>query len=415
MGKTKNTDFKFHSIDQIIQDLKKGKLVLLTDDEDRENEGDLVVIGSGITKENINFMATHGKGLICTPIDEAVAEKLDLKSMVHESQNRESHKTDFTISIDAAEGITTGISAQDRAHTISLLVNPEIDSSAFVKPGHVFPLIAKNGGVLRRAGHTEASVDLAKLAGEHPVAVICEVLNEAGDSANLEQLMTLASEQNIKIANIQDLIEYRRKKEKLIRKEEEISLPTDHGEFRLHLYTSTIENETHIALVKGDIGDGGNVLTRVHSECLTGDVFTSQRCDCGGQLDAAMKAIAEEGRGILLYMRQEGRGIGLTAKMHAYKLQENGYDTVEANHKLGFKMDLRDYGVGAQILCDLGVKTLRLMTNNPKKVVGLEGHGLEISERVPLVLSPNSNNIDYLETKKAKMGHIFPEFTDNDS
>jgi len=381
-------------------------MILLTDDEDRENEGDFVVAGPGITKENVNFMATHGRGLICAPVDQEVAKRLGLHSMVAASQNRESHGTDFTVSIDAAEGISTGISAADRALTMNLMADPDTTADSFVQPGHVLPLIARKGGVLRRAGHTEAAVDLARLAGLAPVGVICEVLDESGDSARLDQLSELAQTHQLKIGSIRDLIEYRNHSEKLVDKEEEIALPTDHGDFRLHMYRSLVDDDVHLALVKGDVGDGTDVLVRVHSECLTGDVFASQRCDCGGQLDAAMAAIAKEGRGVLLYMRQEGRGIGLAAKIKAYKLQEEGYDTVEANQKLGFGMDLRDYGIGAQILYDLGLRTLRLMTNNPRKVVGLEGHDLKIVERVPLQLEANANNAHYLETKKKRLGHL---------
>ncbi|MDB6138863.1 MAG: ribBA, partial [Verrucomicrobiaceae bacterium] len=350
-----------------------------------------------------NFMATHGRGLICAPLTEERAKILGLSAMVE--RNRDAFSTAFTVSVDAAKGISTGISASDRAKTVTILTDPEARPSDLVHPGHIFPLVAKTGGVLRRAGHTEAAVDLARIAGLQPAGVICEVLSEDGESARLPELTVFAKKHGLKICTIEALIQYRRQRERLVEREQVIKMPTDFGIFDLHLYRSKISDEHHLALVKGNIEDGEPVLVRVHSECLTGDVFGSRRCDCGGQLHTALQRIEQEGRGVLLYMRQEGRGIGLPAKIHAYKLQEEGYDTVEANLKLGYPMDLRDYGLGAQILYDLGVRKLRLMTNNPRKVVGLQGHNLEIIEQVPIKLQPNEHNARYLDTKRDKMGH----------
>lgn len=394
----------FDSIEDIIADIAAGKMVIITDDADRENEGDLICAAEKITPEIVNFMATHGRGLICAPISPSIAEHLGLSSMVQE--NRESQGTDFTISVDAAQKISTGISAADRAQTISLLASDQSVKADLVQPGHIFPLISHNGGVLRRAGHTEAAVDLAKLAGLRSAGVICEILKEDGEMARLDDLHSFAKTHDLKIGSIEDLIAHRKKSERLIEKIEEINLPTDYGEFRLHLYHSVLDDEDHLALVRGDIDSKQPVLTRVHSECLTGDVFGSRRCDCGGQLHTALAQIDKEGGGILLYMRQEGRGIGLSAKIQAYKLQEQGYDTVEANEKLGYGKDLRDYGVGAQILYDLGVRKIKLMTNNPRKVVGLDGHNLEIVERVPIQQASKPENEKYLQTKKDKLGHL---------
>lgn len=395
--------FQFDPIEAVIADIRDGRMVIVTDDEDRENEGDLICAAEKVTPQIINFMATHGRGLICAPLTEERARVLGLNAMVE--RNRDAFSTAFTVSVDAAKGITTGISASDRAKAVNVLTDPDARPSDLVHPGHIFPLVAKPGGVLRRAGHTEAAVDLARVAGLQPAGVICEVLSEDGESARLPELMLFAQKHGLKICTIEALIQYRRQRERLVEREQVIKMPTDFGTFDLHLYRSKLSDEHHLALVKGNIEDGEPVLVRVHSECLTGDVFGSRRCDCGGQLHTALARIEAEGRGVLLYMRQEGRGIGLPAKIHAYKLQEEGYDTVEANLKLGYPMDLRDYGLGAQILYDLGVRKLRLMTNNPKKVVGLQGHNLEIIEQVPIKLEPNEHNAKYLETKREKMGH----------
>ena len=395
--------FKFDSVESVLADIREGRMVIVTDDEDRENEGDLLCAAEKVTPEIVNFMAMNGRGLICAPLSPEIAQRLDLRAMVQ--QNRESFSTNFTVTVDAARGISTGISAADRAQTLRVLSDPGSMSSDLVQPGHIFPLIAKPGGVLRRAGHTEAAVDLATLAGLRPAGVICEIMNKNGSMARLPELMVYAKKHRLKMCTIAALIQHRRERERLVEKEQQIKMPTDFGDFDLHLYRSKLDGETHLALTKGTIDDGEPVLVRVHSECLTGDVFGSRRCDCGSQLHQALERISEEGRGVLLYMRQEGRGIGLAAKIHAYKLQEEGLDTVEANLKLGFPMDLRDYGVGAQILFDLGVRKLRLMTNNPRKVVGLQGHKLEMVEQVPVKSVPNEHNARYLETKKKKMGH----------
>ena len=395
--------FQFDTVENVLSDVREGKMVIVTDDEDRENEGDLLCAAEKITPQIVNFMATHGRGLICSPLSPEIAQRLELREMVQ--RNREAFSTNFTVSVDAAAGITTGISAADRARTIQLLASPDTVSSHLVQPGHIFPLIAKPGGVLRRAGHTEAAVDLARLAGLQPAGVICEIMNKKGEMARLPELILFAKKHKLRVCTIAALIRYRRDQEKLVEKEQTIKMPTDYGDFDLHLYRSKLDGETHLALTKGTIDDGQPVLVRVHSECLTGDVFGSRRCDCGTQLHLAMERIQKEGRGVLLYMRQEGRGIGLAAKIHAYKLQEQGMDTVEANLKLGFPMDLRDYGMGAQMLTDLGVRKLRLMTNNPRKVVGLQGHNLELVEQIPIKAIPNEHNANYLETKKKKMGH----------
>ena len=395
----------FDPIEDVLADIRLGKLVVVTDDADRENEGDLVLAAEKVTPEAVNFMATHGRGLICVPVTEERADQLGLKRMV--SQNKESHRTDFTVSVDAAHGITTGISAHDRSATIAILANPHSNPGELVQPGHIFPLRAKDGGVLRRAGHTEASVDLARMAGLTPAGVLCEILNTDGTMARLPELIKFKEQHGLKMCSIADLIAYRRTQEKLVEREEVIQLPTDYGDFSLHLYRSTVDGEHHLALVKGDPSAAESPLVRVHSECLTGDIFGSRRCDCGSQLHQAMQMIETEGCGIVLYMRShEGRGIGLPAKIHAYKLQESGLDTVEANLRLGYPAELREYGVGAQILVDLGIKKMRFMTNNPKKVIGLEGYGLEITERVPIKAEPNPHNADYLETKRLKMGHL---------
>ena len=395
----------FDSIEDVLHDLRAGRMVIVTDDEDRENEGDLVMAAEKVTPAAVNFMATHARGLICVPLPEERADALGLERMARE--NRESQKTAFTVAVDAASGISTGISAADRALTISVLADPKSKPSALVQPGHVFPLRAKEGGVLRRAGHTEASVDLARLAGLQPAAVICEIMNADGTMARLPQLVTFKKKHKLRMTSIQALIAHRRKSEKLVVLEQVVQMPTDYGEFALHLYRSLVDGAHHLALVKGDISGKKATLVRVHSECLTGDIFGSMRCDCGTQLHSALQQIEAAGNGVLLYMRkQEGRGIGLPAKIHAYKLQEQGLDTVEANLQLGFPAELRDYGVGAQILHDIGVRKMRFMTNNPKKVIGLEGYGLKIVELVPIKSVPNKHNAKYLETKRLKMGHL---------
>ena len=393
----------FDPIATVISDIRRGRMVIVTDDADRENEGDLLMAASKVTPAAVNFMAKHGRGLVCSPITEDRAQKLGLQRMV--AHNRELFKTDFTVSVDATAGISTGISAKDRSTTIRVLAQESSRPADLVQPGHVFPLQAKPGGVLQRAGHTEAAVDLARLAGLDPSGVICEILKEDGSMARLPDLVKFKRKHGLKLCSIQDLIAHRRKSEKLIEREETILMPTDYGDFDLHLYRSLVDGLHHIALVLGKISSGKPTLVRVHSECLTGDVFGSRRCDCGSQLHQAMKRIREAGSGVLVYMRQEGRGIGLGPKIHAYKLQEQGLDTVEANEKLGFPMDLREYGLGAQILSDLGVRRIRLLTNNPRKVVGLEGYDIEIVEQLPIRSKTNPHNAKYLATKKKKMGH----------
>jgi len=393
----------FNTIDEALTDLKEGKVIIVCDDEDRENEGDFIALAEKATPTVINFMATHGRGLVCVPIEEDLAQKLDLIPMV--SKNTDPHGTAFTVSIDHKFS-TTGISAFERSATILSLLDPESKGADFKRPGHIFPLIAKKGGVLRRTGHTEAAVDLARLCGAKPAGVICEIMNEDGTMARVPQLRKIADELDVKMITIKDLIEYRNKKDNLIKREVEINLPTEFGSFKAVGYSNLVDDKEHVALVKGEINPETPVLVRVHSECLTGDVFGSYRCDCGPQLHAALNQINQAGNGVLLYMRQEGRGIGLLNKLKAYKLQEEGYDTVEANEKLGFGADLREYGIGAQILKDLGIKKMLLLTNNPRKIKGLKGYDLEVVERVPLQMEIRKENANYLRTKHDKLGHL---------
>ena len=390
-------------IEQVIAAMRAGRMVIMTDDAGRENEGDLVLAARRVTPALINFMAKEGRGLICAPVSRARAEKLGLSRMV--ARNEEKFGTDFTVSVDAAKGITTGISAHDRAATLRALGRPSPRADDLVQPGHIFPVRAKEGGVLVRAGHTEAAVDLAKLAGQGDAAVICEILNPDGSMARWEDLLEFKKRHGLRLGTIQELIEYRRRKEKLVVREQTVKLPTDYGPFDLHLYRNVTDGSHHLALVRGKVKGSQPVLVRVHSECLTGDVFSSRRCDCGNQLHDALRRIGQEKQGVLVYMRQEGRGIGLPAKIKAYRLQERGLDTVEANRKLGYPADLREYGIGAQILADLGVRKMRLLTNNPKKVVGLGGYGLELVDQVPIRSKANPHNRKYLATKKKKLGH----------
>jgi 3,4-dihydroxy 2-butanone 4-phosphate synthase / GTP cyclohydrolase II len=395
---------KTSPISEVIEDIRQGKMIILVDNEDRENEGDLVIAAEHCTSEVINFMATYGRGLICVPLTNGRINKLNLDLMVDDNQDK--HGTAFTVSVDAREETTTGISAHDRAQTVSVLIDDKTTSDDLRRPGHIFPLASRKGGVLVRAGHSEGSVDLARLAGLKPAAVICEILNEDGSMARRPELELFAQKHDLKIATISDLIAYRQHNERLVTRGATADLPTDYGEFQVIVYESEVGDLPNIALVKGNVKGKENVLVRVHSECLTGDVFGSRRCDCGSQLHTAMKIINEEGCGVILYMRQEGRGIGLENKIAAYHLQDNGYDTVEANVKLGFPPDLRDYGIGAQMLVDLGLHKIKLLTNNLTKVVGLEGYGLEITERVPIEVPALEENLYYLTTKRDKMGHL---------
>lgn len=393
--------------EEAIEEIRKGNMLIVTDSIDRENEGDLLMAAEAVTPEKINFMAKFGRGLICTPVNMKRAQKLGLDPMV--SKNEESMKTAFTISVDARNNVTTGISAADRAETIRLLASRTSTPDDFVRPGHIFPLIAREGGVLVRAGHTEAAVDLARMAGKEPVGVICEIMKEDGTMARMPDLEEFSKQHKIKLVTIEDIIEYRRTREMHVREVAEANLPTEYGNFKIKGFLNDYDEKEHIALIMGELDTNKPVLLRVHSECLTGDVFHSLRCDCGAQLAAAMKAISENGSGLILYMRQEGRGIGIINKLKAYKYQDEGMDTVEANKKLGYDADLRDYGIGAQILALLGVHEIRLMTNNPRKIVGLEGYGMKIVERVPLIVGKNPFNEKYLSTKVDKLGHMIKD------
>ena len=393
-----------NKVTKAINDIKEGKMVIVIDHEDRENEGDFVISAEKATSDDINFMMKYGRGLICTSISSKRAKELNLNPMV--TNNTEQHNTNFTVSVDAKDNITTGISAKDRWQTLQVLLNDNSKPEDLVRPGHMFPLIAKDGGVLQRAGHTEASIDLCKLANLSPVGVIVEIVDEDGTMARGQKLVEISEKHNLSIISVQDLIAYRNGREKLVEELTDIELPTSFGEFSLKLFEDKVKGDHHLAIIKGEWTEDDDVMVRVHSQCLTGDIFQSLRCDCGEQLEAALDKINKAGKGLVVYLRQEGRGIGLKNKILAYKLQEEGYDTVEANKKLGFKADLREYGIGAQIIKECGVRKMKLMTNNPKKIIGLEGHGLEIVGREEIRIAPNKSNEKYLQTKKDKLGHL---------
>jgi 3,4-dihydroxy 2-butanone 4-phosphate synthase/GTP cyclohydrolase II len=407
-----NDEIRLDGIDAALEALAHGEIIIVVDDEDRENEGDFIMAAEKVTPEAINFVAKHGRGLVCLAATQQRMRELDLEPMV--SQNTAALSTHFTVSVDAAEGTTTGISAHDRARTVQVFIDPATRPEDLARPGHVFPLEAVPGGVLRRAGHTEAVVDLCVAAGLYPAGILCEIMDDDGSMARLPRLREIADRFDLKLVSIADLIAWRRGHEKLVNRAAEAEMPTRHGDFRLVAYTTSIDEGQHVALVKGEIAGDEPVLVRVHSECMTGDLFHSLRCDCGEQLEAALQAIEEEGRGVLLYMRQEGRGIGLVNKLKAYNLQDQGADTVEANHRLGFAADLREYGLGAQILRDLGVRRMRLMTNNPRKIVGLDSYGIEVADRVPIEIRPNLRNLRYLTTKKHRLGHLLEAVDDTE-
>jgi 3,4-dihydroxy 2-butanone 4-phosphate synthase/GTP cyclohydrolase II len=402
---------QLNTIEQAIQDIKKGKIVIVVDDADRENEGDMIMAAEKIIPDSVNFLSKYARGLICVPMNKKRIEELNLEPMV--KVNTAKLGTRFTVSVDALNNTTTGISAHDRAETIKALIHPQTRPDDLGRPGHIFPIQALDGGVLARAGHTEATVDLARLAGLYPAGVLCEIMDEDGHMARLPKLIQMAKKFQLRIITVKDLIEYRRKNEKLVKRVVTVKFPTRFGDFKLHLYKSQIDEHHHLALEKGEVKDKENVLVRVHSQCLTGDVFGSSRCDCGDQLSSALRMIERDGLGVFLYMRQEGRGIGLANKILAYQLQDNGKDTVEANLELGFDADLRDYGIGAQILVDLGVSTIRLITNNPKKIIGIEGYGLKVVKRVPMEVCPTPENLKYLETKRDKLGHLIKVKVEN--
>ncbi|MBN2171158.1 MAG: bifunctional 3,4-dihydroxy-2-butanone-4-phosphate synthase/GTP cyclohydrolase II [Candidatus Krumholzibacteriota bacterium] len=397
----------FSRVEQALEKIREGGMVVVVDDEDRENEGDLIMAAEKVTPAAVNFFAVHGRGLICAPADRELLHRLDLDPMEH--QHSRAIRTPFTISVDASEGVTTGISAVDRARTVSLIAGARTRPEDLARPGHVFPLAARPGGVLQRAGHTEAAVDLARLAGLRPAGMLCEILNDDGSMARVPDLEIFCERHGLLMISVRDLIRYRYSREKLVARLIDVDMPTEHGHFRLFLYESRVDGMQHAALVKGEPANHPAPLVRVHSKCFTGDTLGSHRCDCGQQRDLAMRLIEEDGNGVFLYMNQEGRGIGLENKLRAYKLQEEGLDTVEANHRLGFRADLRDYGIGAQILADLGLRRLRLLTNNPRKIVGLEAYGLEVVERLPLEVEPNPDNVRYLHTKREKLGHLLEQ------